>query len=247
MIKFGINFDKRSRLLSVQTTTNMKQLILVFCCCFYINGISQNFSLQPKGKPKEVAIDFHLTHNQFVPNQSTDGIQLEARIYPKKWWALGLGLTSSNTAIPSYKTPQINHPSLYFLEISPSGWLDFIQHPRFRFSGLLAPGLAVTNIQNKAFNTNPWTGRKYPETVEIISKNLLATFSTGCAASFRIYANDHQPDIFITSQWRYRKTWGQHAELPNASFSGSQWSIGITLIGWDRDTKKIPTYLLTTL
>lgn len=224
----------------------MKHLLFVFCCGLCLTGFSQTFSLQPKGKPKEVAFDFHLFQTRFIQHP-TRGIQLDGRYYPQKWLAIGMGLTSSKTSAPQFKTSTLTHPSVYFLETAAHAWLDFIQLPRFRLSGLFAPGVLATGIQNEVFATNPWTGKIYSDAPQVISRRVLTSLQSGFSASFRIYSNQHQPDIFVTGQWRYRKTWGQHPEIPQASFNGPQWNIGITLIGWDRDLRKSPTYLFTSL
>lgn len=189
---------------------------------------------EAKKNRREISIDFYALNTKFLNNRLWGG-GMEIKYYPQRKWATGLSISIAGKNITDTFGFSIAKPLINYFEI---GWLnqyEILQTQAFRVGVNLTNGFAVANLRDRTQLEKRHTRYGDQNVPKKIAANYYYLLQPGMDLSYKLIPNNHDPGFFINAKARYSLGFGKKGFGGENVFTGYRFSIGLSLIGFDRE------------
>lgn len=163
-------------------------------------------------------------------------IDVKYYVYPKI--ATGLSLSIGQRKITDTFSYSIHQPLLNYYEI---GWInqyDLLRSDVVRIGINLNNGIAISRLGDNAEKERYSTRYGYSYRAKKVATDYFYLLQPGIDASFRLFSNQHTPDVYITTKAKYRFVFGDNQYGQATDFSNYYFAVGISIIGFTDDKVK---------
>jgi len=209
----------------------MKQFIL-FSAIVFFGALSVKAQESDSNTERhEVSFDFTGFTSPLLTKVFFGG-NMNTKYYPTKKWATGVDFSFAQKKIENTFNYPMGTPIINYYEI---GWInqyDFVQTDKFRLGATLNNGIAISCLGDN--DDRVPKNRRYG-TVYVprgIATDNLYIIEPGFAATYCVYSEKHEPDIYLTTVAKYRFAFGGAKYGDVSDFNGSYIGVGISLIGF---------------
>lgn len=182
----------------------------------------------------ELSLDLFAANAKLLNNNLWGG-GFSAKYYPQKNWSTGLLLSGAGKRTVDTFGFSIRRPVLNYYEIGLLNSFDLVQKNRWRTGISLTNGIAIAELRDKAQTEKVRTRYGYRDVPKRIATNYYYLLEPGVGVSLKLVSNNHNPDFYLTGSARYRLLFGNNRFGTQEVFSGPVFSIGLSLIGFDKE------------
>jgi|WetSurMetagenome_2_1015567.scaffolds.fasta_scaffold12417_3 hypothetical protein len=213
----------------------MKCIFFVLQCFLIITTFSTGQtvdSFNRKGKDKYF-FDFCGIYTPILSNNFY-GFSLDLVGY-RKIFGTGIHYNYMRKEIPETFSFLIEKPRVSFYELSLIIQYDLLTTNRARIDVNLINGLASSRLGDNAIKVEHWFWWRYSfdyYTSKKIARNYYYLFEPGIDVSYRFYANNNDPDYYLTAKAKYRFLLGDSKFGATNQFSNYSLAIGIGISGF---------------
>lgn len=189
---------------------------------------------EAKKSRHEQSFDFYVLNAKLL-NHRLWGGGLEIKYYSQKRLASGFSFSIASKKLVDTFGFSITKPLLNYLEI---GWMhqyEIVQTKVFRLGVNLTNGFAMAQLRDKAQQEKKHTRYGDQYVPKKIAANYYYLLQPGMDASYQLFPNNHNPAFFINAKARYSLGFGKSGFSGENVFTGYRFSIGLSLIGFDRE------------
>lgn len=207
---------------------------LLFTLFFFISFISiaQEPEIQELFEEEnEIAIDIYGFHSNIV-QENVLGLTVDFKMYLRENWATGLSFSFASRPLNTNYGLRIAEPGFEYGEFSWLNQFDIYKNEKVRLGFLLSNGLGVAHLTDRNRNDEFWNEDGLFSTHQRVRTNFLYLIQPGFEANFRVYDNDEFPDIYISTEARYRKAFGNTDFGRPKDFTNFYIGFGVSLIGF---------------
>lgn len=182
----------------------------------------------------ELSFDLFALNTKLLNNNLWGG-GLSIKYYPQEKWGTGLLLSGAGKRTSDTFGFSIARPVLSYYEI---GWLnsfDIVQNSKWRTGISLTNGIAITELRDKAQTEKKHTRHGDRNVPKRIATNYFYLLEPGVDFSVKVVSNNHNPDFYLTGSAMYRMLIGDSHFGPKNIIPGVLFSLGISLIGFDKE------------
>lgn len=193
--------------------------------------------IESKTGRHEISFDLFTT-NLKVLNSIFWGGGFSIKYYPQKKWSTGLLLWGAGKRTVDTFGFSIRRPVLNYYTI---GWInsfDLVQKNSWRTGISLTNGMAISELRDKAQTEKLRTRYGYRDVPKRIATNYYYLLEPGVNVSVKLVSNNHNPDFYLTGGAKYRLLFGNSRFGTPDVFSGLVFSLGLSLIGFDKEELK---------
>lgn len=180
--------------------------------------------------PKELAIDLLVSHSPIL-NRNFFGFSADGKYYVEQKWGTGVSFAIASKKITSDYSYDVGEPDVSYISV---GWLnqfDIIQQESFRVGLNLNNGVAIVNLRDRSETETVWNEFGPDEVPVSKATNVFYIVEPGITMSFRLVKTKSTPDVFLTSQAKYRKAFGSADFGKTQDFSNYFIGVGVSFIG----------------
>lgn len=203
-------------------------LSVIFLSIFPV-AAQQN--VQAYQKPKELAFDVLATQSPML-NRNFFGFAIDAKYYVEEKWGTGFSFTLTSKKITSNYAYNVSEPDVSYLSI---GWLnqwDVIRDESVRVGLNLNNGVGIASLRDRSETEIFWDEFGYTEVPVSKARNVFYIIEPGITASFRLIKTKNEPNIFLTTQAKYRKAFGNPEFAKSQDFSNYFIGVGVSFVGF---------------
>jgi hypothetical protein len=210
----------------------MKSRILLFAlfCSFFL--FAQEGEIEEiQFLPNEFAFDFS---GFYSPILSTNfiGFSLDIKYNVRENWSTGINVSYASRKMKTDFQFEVLNPGVQYNEISWLNQFDLLKKEKFRIGLQLSNGLAMASLVDRDIVEEFWDEYGVTESAKRIETSYFYVLQPGIETSVRVYDNDGFPDIYITTEAKYRKAMGTPKFATTSDFESYYVGIGISLIGF---------------
>jgi hypothetical protein len=200
---------------------------ILFFSFFSVNA-QQN--QQSFSSDKDLAIDLMVFHSPIL-NRNFVGFAADVKYYVEPNWGTGFSFSIANKKISTDFGVGAAEPDVSYIGI---GWLnqwDVVQSESARVGFNLNNGLAIVNLRDLSETEVVWDEFGPSEVPVSRARSFFYVVEPGITASFRLVKTKNTPNIFLTTQAKYRKAFGNPEFGKSQDFSGYFVGVGVSFIG----------------
>lgn len=202
-------------------------LSLVFLSFFSVSA-QQNDSSDPL--PEQLAVDLMFSHSPIL-NRNFFGFAADGKYYVEQKWGTGFSFAISSKKVSSDYSFDVGEPDVSYISIGWLNQLDVVQEESVRVGFNLNNGVAIVNLRDRS-ETETVLGEFGPDEVPVSkATNVFYIIEPGITLSFRLIKTKNTPDVFLTTQAKYRKAFGSADFGKTQDFSNYFIGVGISFIG----------------
>ncbi len=211
----------------------MKSYLLNAICLFFsIFSFAQESAIQDLNEvEKEVTFDIYGFHSSMV-GQNIFGLTIDFKAYLRENWATGLSLSFASRPLDSNYGLRIADPGLEYGEFSWLNQFDIYKNEKVRLGFLLSNGLGVVHLTDRNRNDEFFNEDGWFTTHQRVKTNFFYLLQPGFEANFLVYDNDEFPDVYISTETRFRRVFGNTKFAKPNDFTHFYIGIGVSLIGF---------------
>ena len=155
------------------------------------------------------------------------GIAFDGRIYAAPKWAIGLNFAVTSKNISNDFNYYVEKPTVTFLEFNFVNQFDFYKTNRFRLGFTLSNGYGVAVLSDRAYTDN---SNEYSDIPLKISSNNFYVLQAGIETAIRLQKDSDGYDIYLKSDIKNRKTFGNANFGTSNDFKGMYFGLGILIV-----------------
>lgn len=181
--------------------------------------------------PNEIAFDFS---GFYTPVLSTNfiGFSMDIRYYVRENWSSGFNVSYAPRKVATDFQYDVLNPAVEYSEISWLNQFDLLKKEKFRIGLQLSNGLAMATLVDRDIIEEFWDEYGVTQSAKRVVTNYFYILQPGIEAAVRVYDNRGFPDVYITTEAKYRKAMGSPKFATPGDFSSYYIGIGVSLIGF---------------
>jgi hypothetical protein len=202
--------------------------LVVFLFSFFAS-FAQDIEAPPK-KPDIFAVDL-LGFSSPILNRNFFGFSMDVKYYVKQKWGTGINFAATSKKVSTDYAVGAYEPDVTYFSF---GWLnqyDFVQRDDVRLGVTLNNGLAIVNLRDRSETEIVYDEFGSTEVPVSKARNFFYTIEPGVTASFRVLKNNNFSDVYVTTQAKYRKVFGNPEFAKTQDFNGYFIGFGVSFIG----------------
>lgn len=202
-------------------------LSIIFLSFFSVSAQQNNLS---DPQPEQLAIDLLASHSPIL-NRNFFGFSADGKYYVEQKWGTGFSFAVASKKVTSDYSFDVGEPDVSYISIGWLNQLDVIQDESVRVGFNLNNGVAIVNLRDRSETETVWSEFGPGEVPVSKATNVFYIIEPGITMSFRLIKTKSTPDIFLTTQAKYRKAFGSAEFGKTEDFSNYFIGVGISLIG----------------
>lgn len=217
----------------------MKRLFMLLICLidFTIFTFAQTSDSTKNTTTKEISFDVSAVLTSVLSNKFY-GFNSEIKYFPINRFGTGVYFTYAGKNITDTFTYSITKPLINYYEI---GWINqyhFLQTNKVRMNVNLNNGIAIARLGDDAIKEKRRTRYGYTYVSKEVATNIFYLLEPGADFSLKLFSLNHDPNIWLTTKFKYRFLFGESKYATIKQFSGYLFAIGISLTGSTIETKQ---------
>jgi hypothetical protein len=178
-------------------------------------------------KPKnEYTLGISAFHTE-IANRNFYGIAIDGKIYIKPKWAVGFNVVVTSKNVANDFNYYVEKPTVTFLEFSFVNHFDIYKIDSFRIGFTLSNGYGTAVLTDRAYTE---TTDEFFEIPITITTNHFYVLQAGIETAFKLQNNVHGYNIYLKSDIKNRKTFGNANFGTSNDFKGMYFGLGILLV-----------------
>lgn len=213
----------------------MKTTFLIVLC--FLVSCVEVFAQDTKSsieKPHQFQVDLSGFSSPIL-NRNFVGFAMDVKYYVKPKWSTGLHFSATSKKITTDFSIGASEPDITYFSFGWVNQLDLIQQPDIRVGINLNNGLAIVNLRDRSETEIIYDGFGATEVPVSKARNFFYVVEPGISASFRVFKHLDFADVFVTTQAKYRKAFGNPEFATSDGFSGHYLGVGLSLVGLFED------------
>lgn len=162
-----------------------------------------------------------------IASRNFYGIAIDGKIYVKHKWAVGFNIAATSKNVANDFNYYVEKPTVTFLEFSFINHFDVYKNDSFRVGFTLSNGYGTAALNDRAY-TEPTD--EFFEVPITISRNHFYILQAGIETAIRLQKNVHGYHIYLKSDLKNRKTFGNANFGTSNDFKGMYFGLGILLV-----------------
>lgn len=202
--------------------------LAVFLFSFFASS-AQEIETPPQNS-SILAVDL-LGFSSPMLNRNFFGFSMDGKYYVKQKWGTGINFAASSKKVSTDFSVGAYEPDVTYFSL---GWLnqyDFVQRDDVRLGINLNNGLAIVNLRDRSETEIVYDEFGSTEVPVSKARNFFYVIEPGITASFRVLKNNNFPDVYVTTQAKYRKAFGNPEFATSKDFTGYFIGFGVSFIG----------------